>query len=52
LRERLFFTPPAFAGRLFRAAPGRATPLGGWSPRFGARFAVPVRTAGRFDPDC
>jgi len=41
-----------FSGRVFRAAPGRAVPFAGTSPFLGARFAAPVFTAGRVDPDC
>jgi hypothetical protein len=41
-----------FSGLVFFAAPGRRVPFGGWPPFFGARFAAPVRTAGRRDPDC
>jgi hypothetical protein len=52
LRERTFLAPPALPGRLFRDAPGRAVPFSGKSRFFGARFAAPVRTAARLDPDC
>ena|SRR5687768_9366198 len=41
-----------FPVTVFLAAPARLCPFGGRSTFFGAFFAVPARTAGRFEPDC
>src|SRR5687768_5363136 len=41
-----------FPVTVFLAAPARLCPFGGRSTFFGAFFAAPVRTAGRFEPDC
>src|SRR5687767_32391 len=41
-----------FPVTVFLEAPARLCPFGGRSTFFGAFFAVPVRTAGRFEPDC